>query len=100
MEGAEGYFHVSEEAMKTDMQAHKFIEYGRHQQYLYGIKSDNVLEVIDSGRMVVLEVYPQVRELMSVKWVCHEGVSSGDVWRVCQVVCGGCVKWRYVVGVS
>ena len=67
MEGAEGYYHVTEEAMKADIQAHKFIEYGRHHQHLYGIKSDNILEVIQAGKMVVLDVYPQVGVS---GWVC------------------------------
>jgi guanylate kinase len=64
MEGAEGYYHVTEEAMKADIQAHKFIEYGRHHQHLYGIKSDNILEVIQAGKMVVLDVYPQTIKMV------------------------------------
>ena len=60
VDGAEGYFYVSEDIMKADIQAHKFIEYGRHQQQLYGIKADTVEEVMETGKMVVLDVYPQV----------------------------------------
>ena len=67
----DGYFHVTEESMKTDIQNHKFIEYGRHQQYLYGIKIESVLNVIEDGRIVVLDVYPQVcksrRELPNIE---------------------------------
>ena len=60
VDGAEGYFYVSEDIMKADIQAHKFIEYGRHQQQLYGIKAGTVEEVMETGKMVVLDVYPQV----------------------------------------
>ena len=69
LDGADGYFHVSEDIMKADIQAHKFIEYGRHQQQLYGIKSDTVEEVMRSGKIVVLDVYPQVSDCVCV-YVC------------------------------
>ena len=52
--------------MKADIQAHKFIEYGRHQQQLYGIKADTIEDVMASGKIVVLDVYPQVNRSVCV----------------------------------
>ena len=46
--------------MKAEINAHRYIEFGKHKQHLYGIKVDSVLEVIESGRMCVLDVNPQV----------------------------------------
>ena len=46
--------------MKAEINAHRYIEFGKHKQHLYGIKVDSVVEVIESGRMCVLDVNPQV----------------------------------------
>ena len=48
--------------MKAEINAHRYIEFGKHKQHLYGIKVDSVIEVIESGRMCVLDVNPQVRK--------------------------------------
>jgi len=60
MNGSALYHFVSEGAMKADINAHRYIEFGKHKQHLYGIKMDSVIEVIESGRMCVLDVNPQV----------------------------------------
>ena len=60
MNGSALYHFVSEGAMKAEINAHRYIEFGKHKQHLYGIKVDSVLEVIESGRMCVLDVNPQV----------------------------------------
>ena len=60
MNGSALYHFVSEGAMKADINAHRYIEFGKHKQHLYGIKMDSVTEVIESGRMCVLDVNPQV----------------------------------------
>ena len=46
--------------MRAEIMRHKFIEFGKHQQHLYGIKSDSVLDVIQSGKMCIMDVHPQV----------------------------------------
>ena len=61
MNGSALYHFVSEGAMKAEINAHRYIEFGKHKQHLYGIKVDSVLEVVESGRMCVLDVNPQVR---------------------------------------
>lgn len=54
-------FHfVTESNMKEDIQKHKFIEFGKHQNHYYGIKVESVLDVINSGKMCILDVHPQV----------------------------------------
>lgn len=47
--------------MRKDIVAHKFIEFGRQQQHLYGLKADSILDVINSDKMCILDVHPQVR---------------------------------------
>lgn len=57
---------VSEEHMRREIMAHKFIEFGKYQQHLYGIKSESVLDIIRSGKMCILDVHPQVITLKCV----------------------------------
>ena len=52
------YHFVSEAAMKAEINAHRYIEFGKRKQHLYGIKVDSVLDVIKSGCMRVLDVNP------------------------------------------
>ena len=46
--------------MRLDIMSHKFIEFGKHQQHIYGIKAESVTEVIEGGKMCILNVHPQV----------------------------------------
>lgn len=55
--------------MRADIMAHKFIEFGKHQQHLYGIKVESVLEVVKTGRMCILDVHPQVCEWVGSPYV-------------------------------
>ena len=61
--------------MRKDIVAHKFIEFGKHQQHLYGVKSDSILEVISMGRMCILDVHPQVTQ--GVWGGLHISITSG-----------------------
>ena len=46
--------------MRDEIHKHKFIEFGKHQNHYYGIKVESVLDVINSGKMCILDVHPQV----------------------------------------
>ncbi len=46
--------------MRREIMAHKFIEFGKYQQHLYGIKSESVVDIINTGKMCILDVHPQV----------------------------------------
>ena len=52
--------------MRREIMAHKFIEFGKFQQHLYGIKVESVLDVINTGKMCVLDVHPQVCDCLCV----------------------------------
>ncbi len=51
---------VSEDHMRREIMSHKFIEFGKYQQHLYGIKSESVVDIINTGKMCILDVHPQV----------------------------------------
>ncbi len=60
-EDEDSFNFVSEEEIRKGILAHKYIEYCKSGQHLYGIKAEAVLEVIGTERMCVLDVHPQVR---------------------------------------
>ena len=72
-------FHfVTEAHMKEEIHNHKFIEFGKHQNHYYGIKVESVLDVINAGKMCILDVHPQVCMLDSDsfnligRWISRE----------------------------
>ena len=89
-EDRSGFYFVSEEHMRADIMAHKFIEFGKHQHHLYGIKSDSVADVIQTGKMCILDVHPQV-----CVCVCMCACVSVCVY-VCMCMCM-CVCVLYLI---
>ena len=74
--------------MRLDIMQHKFLEFGKHQHFLYGIMSDSVMEVIQSKKMPILDVHPQVCVCVCV-CVCV---------RACVRACVGMCAWECVCG--
>ena len=78
--------------MRRDIVAHKFIEFGKHQQSLYGVKADSILDVVNSGKMCILDVHPQVGEvegLHTPRWVRWGGGGGAAHPQVGEVGGGG-----------
>lgn len=73
-EDPNSFYFVREDNMRAEIMRHKFIEFGKHQQHLYGIKSDSVVDVIQSGKMCIMDVHPQVRD-----WCIYVAVYGGTV---------------------
>lgn len=64
-------FHfVTEAHMKEEIHNHKFIEFGKHQNHYYGIKVESVLDVINAGKMCILDVHPQALKLLRTRQFC------------------------------
>ena len=89
-EDPNSFYFVQEDSMRAEIMQHKFIEFGKHQQHLYGIKADSVVDVIHSGKMCIMDVHPQVRERGHGHSVYHLAVYSGVC--VCVCVCAEC-RW-------
>jgi len=47
--------------MEHDIREHKFLEYGEHGGNLYGTNLDSIRDVINQGKMCVLDCSPVVR---------------------------------------
>lgn len=61
---------VSEEAMRQEIFLHKFIEFGKHRDHLYGIKSQSVLDIIEEGKICLLDVHPQALKHLRTAQFC------------------------------
>lgn len=51
--------------MEHDIREHKFLEYGEHGGNLYGTNLDSIRDVINQGKMCVLDCSPVVRTMYS-----------------------------------
>uniref|UniRef100_H3B2J3 MAGUK p55 scaffold protein 2 n=1 Tax=Latimeria chalumnae TaxID=7897 RepID=H3B2J3_LATCH len=54
------YAFVSRMEMETDVKAGRYLEHGEYEGNLYGTKIDSIYEVVESGKMCILDVNPQV----------------------------------------
>ncbi|XP_065055770.1 peripheral plasma membrane protein CASK-like isoform X2 [Rhopilema esculentum] len=58
------YYFVSEESMLMDTASHQFLEYGTHENAMYGTKLDTIRDVINNGYIAVLDVEPPALKLL------------------------------------
>lgn len=54
------YFFVSNDVMLADIQANEYLEYGTHEDSMYGTKLETIRSIHRSGKMAILDVEPQV----------------------------------------
>lgn len=54
------YHFISRQAFENDIAAGKFIEYGEFEKNLYGTSIDSVRQVINSGKICLLNLHTQV----------------------------------------
>lgn len=54
------YFFVSNDVMLTDIQANEYLEYGTHEESMYGTKLETIRLIHRSGKIAILDVEPQV----------------------------------------
>lgn len=53
---------TSRSKMETDIKNGRYLEHGEYEGNLYGIKTDSIQEVIEAGRICILDPNPQVRK--------------------------------------
>lgn len=54
------YWFVSKSDFGSDISAGQFVEYGEHEKHLFGTSKEAIRNVIDSGKVCVLNLHPQV----------------------------------------
>ncbi|XP_069490452.1 MAGUK p55 subfamily member 2 isoform X6 [Ambystoma mexicanum] len=64
------YSFVSRHEMEMDIKAGRYLEHGEYEGNLYGTKIDSIHEVVESGKMCILDVNPQaVKVLRTAEFV-------------------------------
>ena len=56
------YHFVDRAVFEHDIAEHKFVEFGEYEKNLYGTSLEAIREVVNSGKICVLNLYPQVNQ--------------------------------------
>jgi len=59
-ENGRSYYFVSHEQMMADIAANEYLEYGTHEEAMYGTKLETIRHIHDQGLMAILDVEPQL----------------------------------------
>jgi guanylate kinase len=54
------YYFVAHDTMIADIQANEYLEYGTHEEYMYGTKLETIRNIHRLGKVAILDVEPQV----------------------------------------
>lgn len=60
-EDGKNYFFVTHETMMRDIANNEYLEYGTHEDAMYGTKLETIRNIHTRGLMAILDVEPQVR---------------------------------------
>ena len=63
-EHGKNYFFIAHDDMMRDIAANEYLEYGTHEQAMYGTKLETIRQIHDRGLMAILDVEPQVRHAL------------------------------------
>lgn len=60
------YAFTSRSKMETDIKNGRYLEHGEYDGNLYGIKIDSIHEVVEAGRVCILDANPQVQTITTI----------------------------------
>ena len=60
MENNGNFWSCSQDEMMSDIAANEYLEYGTHDDAMYGTKLDTIRKIIAEGKTAILDVEPQV----------------------------------------
>ncbi|XP_015372158.1 PREDICTED: peripheral plasma membrane protein CASK isoform X12 [Diuraphis noxia] len=58
------YYFVTYDEMMTDINAHEYLEYGTHDDAMYGTKLDTIRKIHHEGKIAILDVEPQALKIL------------------------------------
>lgn len=68
----QNYCFVTREVMEKDIKESRYLEHGEYDGNLYGTKIDSIHEVVDAGRTCILDVNPQVTQMLMLSMcICN-----------------------------
>lgn len=59
-ENGKHYFFVSQQEMLEEIACNEYLEYGTHEDAMYGTKIETIRQIIRGGKIAILDVEPQV----------------------------------------
>ncbi|XP_076068887.1 peripheral plasma membrane protein CASK isoform X4 [Oratosquilla oratoria] len=63
-ENGKNYYFVSHDEMMADIAANEYLEYGTHEDAMYGTKLETIRKIHSQGRMAILDVEPQALKVL------------------------------------
>lgn len=63
-ENGRSYYFISHDEMMVDIKAHEYLEYGTHEDAMYGTKLDTIRRIHSEGKMAILDVEPQALKIL------------------------------------
>ncbi|XP_017123889.1 peripheral plasma membrane protein CASK isoform X3 [Drosophila gunungcola] len=63
-ENGRSYYFVSHDEMMADIGANEYLEYGTHEDAMYGTKLDTIRRIHTEGKMAILDVEPQALKIL------------------------------------
>ncbi|XP_031787810.1 peripheral plasma membrane protein CASK isoform X6 [Nasonia vitripennis] len=57
-ENGRNYYFVSHEEMMADIAANEYLEYGTHEDAMYGTKIETIRKILEEGRLAILDIEP------------------------------------------
>ncbi|VDK70993.1 unnamed protein product [Litomosoides sigmodontis] len=58
------YYFVSNDSMLADIQGNEYLEYGTHEECMYGTKLETIRNIHRTGKMAILDVEPQALKVL------------------------------------
>jgi hypothetical protein len=63
-ENGRNYYFISHDEMMADIAANEYLEYGTHEDAMYGTKLDTIRRIHADGKMAILDVEPQALKIL------------------------------------
>ncbi|CAK9813325.1 Peripheral plasma membrane protein CASK [Anthophora plagiata] len=63
-ENGRNYYFVSHDEMMTDIAANEYLEYGTHENAMYGTKLETIRKIHEEGKVAILDVEPQALKVL------------------------------------
>lgn len=85
------YYFVGHDEMMKDIAANEYLEYGTHEDAMYGTKLETIRQIHSKGLIAILDVEPQVqytdaRKQSIYKKKIHMSIRSNNA-KLCFILC-------------
>lgn len=75
-ENGKNYYFVSHDQMMQDISNNEYLEYGSHEDAMYGTKLETIRKIHEQGLIAILDVEPQVINSQTFGNSCPAGLET------------------------